>query len=203
MKEYQLQVLREKDYSVSSWEGGKTTEIYMEPREGSYQDRNFLFRISSATVELDKSIFTDLPDYDRILMTFHGDIELSHNGGEFEHFQECTPYSFDGADRTESRGRVTDFNLMLRKGRCRGLMIPLRMMGKEHTDLRSIIHELPEASLLLLYLYQGNLEIHAGMERLKLAAKESLVISGNIKDDGFLVEARDGVVAALVAVQKL
>ena len=42
-----------------------------------YADRDFLWRLSSATVELDESDFTPLPAYDRVISTLRGDMVLS------------------------------------------------------------------------------------------------------------------------------
>ena len=36
---------------VSHWSGGQTAEIALWPPQSSYADRNFLWRLSSATVE--------------------------------------------------------------------------------------------------------------------------------------------------------
>ena len=124
---------------MTAWSGGTTTELSIEPRESIYADRDFLWRLSSATVELEESDFTSLPDYDRIIMTLQGSIELRHNGGGWLELQEYEPYSFDGADDTQSIGKVVDFNLMLRKGKCQGAVIPLRMMDNESADLRGIL----------------------------------------------------------------
>ena len=35
-----------------NWASGTSTEIFIYPANGSFADRNFLFRISTATVEL-------------------------------------------------------------------------------------------------------------------------------------------------------
>ena len=58
---------------VSSWSGGTTTELSIAPENGNYQSRDFLWRLSSATVELEESTFTSLPDFDRIILTLEGD----------------------------------------------------------------------------------------------------------------------------------
>ena len=38
-------------YPVSNWSGGSTTELYLDPPQASYVQRNFGVRVSSATVE--------------------------------------------------------------------------------------------------------------------------------------------------------
>ena len=50
------------DYLTTSWSGGTTTQLTIAPAGAVYADRDFLWRVSSATVELDESDFTALPD---------------------------------------------------------------------------------------------------------------------------------------------
>ena len=59
-----------KDYKVSQWSGGSTTELYLYPEDGDYKTGNFQLRISSATVETERSEFTSLPGVERYLMIF-------------------------------------------------------------------------------------------------------------------------------------
>ena len=47
-------VRTEKDYKVSRWSGGDTTELYLYPEDGDYKSGNFQLRISSATVDVDR-----------------------------------------------------------------------------------------------------------------------------------------------------
>ena len=65
---------------VSSWSGGTTTEFSIAPENGNYQSRDFLWRLSSATVELEESTFTSLPDFDRIILTLEGEMDICHDG---------------------------------------------------------------------------------------------------------------------------
>ena len=64
---------------VSSWAGGTTTELSIAPENGNYQSRDFLWRLSSATVELEESTFTSLPDFDRIILTLEGEMDICHD----------------------------------------------------------------------------------------------------------------------------
>ena len=74
--------LRPADYTVSDWSGGRTVQLSIGPAGERYADRKFLWRISSATVELETSEFTSLPDYERLIAPIRGEMILSHNGGE-------------------------------------------------------------------------------------------------------------------------
>lgn len=71
------------DMSSSVWSGGTTTEIAIYPEKAKYAERDFVWRISTAKVELHESDFTPLPDYERLIASIDGVMLLSHekNGG--------------------------------------------------------------------------------------------------------------------------
>ena len=92
--------LTEKDYAVSRWSGGTTTQIALFPPESSYAGRDFLWRVSSAVVEDGESAFTPLPDYDRHLMLLEGSLLLRHDGGEPLPLDPYQPHAFDGGAET-------------------------------------------------------------------------------------------------------
>ena len=77
-----IQHLTPSDYITTKWSGGLTTQLGIAPASAVYADRDFLWRLSSATVEDAESDFTALPDYERLISTLEGAIELNHNGGE-------------------------------------------------------------------------------------------------------------------------
>ena len=121
--------LTPEDYITTRWSGGATTELLIRPRGAAYAQRAFLCRISSATVELDESTFTPLPDYDRLIATLEGEIDLIHDGGDSIHLRPYEVHAFDGGSDTRCQGRCRDFNLMLRKGRAKGSLLPLTVSG--------------------------------------------------------------------------
>lgn len=112
----QYRIITPEEFVTGVWSGGTTTQLAIYPPGASYADRNFIFRLSSATVDTEQSEFTHLPDYDRWLMIFEGRARLVHDS---EKEVTLNPYecdAFDGGISTVSFGRVTDYNLMLRKG---------------------------------------------------------------------------------------
>ncbi len=98
-------------------------------------DRNFIFRVYSATVELEKCDFTKLPDYNRILMILENELDLTHNGGKAIHLNTFDQNAFDGKSNTTSVGRVTDFNLMMRKGKFEGKVEHKVVNGKTEIQI--------------------------------------------------------------------
>lgn len=122
--------LTETDFVVSRWSGGFTTQLWIAPEGAVYGDRDFLWRVSSASVELDFSDFTPLADYHRWITTLDGSITLTHDGGAPIRLSPYDIHDFDGAAATSCLGRCRDFNLMLRKGQCRGAVRCLRLSGE-------------------------------------------------------------------------
>lgn len=102
---------------TTTWSGGMTTEFYIFPRDGSYKDRRFELRLSSATVDLDASDFTLLPGYDRIITPLTGGFTLTYaETGDSVTLKPLESAFFDGAWHTHSQGRAVDFNLIYKKG---------------------------------------------------------------------------------------
>ena len=162
-------VLKPADYLTTRWSGGATTQLTIAPEKAVYADRDFLWRVSSATVELDESDFTPLPDYRRFISTVRGDMTLSHNGGAPLTLRPGDIHEFDGGDDTHSIGRCTDFNLMLRKNRAEGEMRSFRFSGSAAYQAHQ------RAEMVLLYCAEGTAAVSAGPYRVQLAAGASLL----------------------------
>lgn len=136
--------------ATTAWAGGKTTELYIYPRDTLYADRQFGFRVSSATVELEQSEFTPLPGFTRHIMPLRGQMRLEHEG---HHTRALTPYEvdvFDGGWRTLSRGKCTDFNLMF-GSRWTGRLYALNLPGSIDCSAGSFtgLYALDDAGILI------------------------------------------------------
>ena len=109
------------NYIVSQWSGGTTTQVAIAPEGAVYAARDFLWRISSATVDLEESDFTPLQGVERYITPLEGSFVLAHPGAAPVMLPPLAPpYRFWGDVPTHCVGRATDFNLML-KG-CEGTM---------------------------------------------------------------------------------
>ncbi len=117
-----MKLYKQGNYSTSSWSGGKTRELAIYPEGAKYLDRDFIWRLSSASSDQEESSFTRLPDYDRILMVLEGDIVLAHGEERTVGLKQYEQDTFDGAVKTKCFGNLKlDYNLIMRKG-CRGRM---------------------------------------------------------------------------------
>ncbi|MBQ1820846.1 MAG: HutD family protein [Clostridia bacterium] len=102
--------------SVTNWSGGKTTELYLYPADGSYAERRFLFRISSASVDLPESRFTRLEGVTRYLTPLSEGFYLKRNG-QWNYLGQGNVLCFSGEDDILCRGSGRDLNLMLKGAR--------------------------------------------------------------------------------------
>lgn len=98
---------------ISKWSGGITKELYIYPEHCDFKKRDFKFRISTATTEVEESTFTKFNNMNRVISILQGKMNLKHlDHGEVT----IDPYEihrFSGDWTTYSKGRVTDFNLII------------------------------------------------------------------------------------------
>lgn len=120
-------LLTQEQYVTTSWSGGTTTQLAIEPEGAVYADRDFIWRLSSAKVELDHSDFTPLPDYNRLISIVSGEMELKIGAGDRTPLKPLQLCSFDGGTPVESWGKCSDYNLMVRKGACEGAAQGLKL----------------------------------------------------------------------------
>lgn len=116
---YSIKVIKKHMQITTVWSGGTTTQLAIYPEHAEYNKRNFLWRISTARIQDEQSLFTCLPDFWRKLMIIEGEVILEYEGS---HQVELKPYeqeSFSGGWVTRSMGKVTDFNLITAAG-CQG-----------------------------------------------------------------------------------
>lgn len=131
-----------------SWSSGSSMEILIYPSTANFRDRDFLFRISLATVEADQTVFTSLPKVMRTLMVVKGHLTLKH---EKHHTIAMKPFdqdTFSGDWDTQSAGLATNFNLMCQIGSVGVVNYLPRLAGAEITSHMS-------ADIELIYLQSG------------------------------------------------
>lgn len=101
---------------VSTWKGGKTEQLCIEPIDASLQERNFDLRISSATIDLERSEFSDFRGYRRYLMKLEGDITLLIDDKTII-IKRDEAFEFMGDEKVISISREPsrDFNVIIKK----------------------------------------------------------------------------------------
>ncbi|MFD3158110.1 HutD family protein [Haloimpatiens sp. FM7330] len=113
---YNIELIKKEQQKTSNWTGGTTTELAIYPKDSSYNERNFKWRLSSAKVEAEESTFTELKGIWRLIMVLDGKITLKHEAYYNKHLAPFQQDSFSGEWITKSCGKVRDFNLMMAEG---------------------------------------------------------------------------------------
>ena len=113
-------IIRKNKARKTVWSGGTVSELFIYPENAEFKDRDFIFRISTATVDVERSDFTFFDGYSRIIMTLDNEFILTHNDGEKVVLSRYQPHVFYGGDKTTSSGKVNDYNLIMKTGVCSG-----------------------------------------------------------------------------------
>lgn len=146
-----MKIIKWDDCKLSKWAGGETREYVIYPEDSNVVDRNFDFRISSATVELETSTFTPFNGYDRFLMILDGQLSIHHQGQYSKQLNTFYYDLFSGDWVTTSEGKVIDFNVIYK----RGLRFDFKLIdgNKEKT-----LSELTDFEFI--FILQGSLQIN-------------------------------------------
>jgi len=108
-------IIKNKDTKTTQWSGGKTTELFIYPPKSNFKNLDFDFRLSNATIEVDESDFTSLPNINRTLLLLDGELELIHKDHHSKKLEIFDTDNFNGSWETKSIGKAVDFNFMSTK----------------------------------------------------------------------------------------
>ncbi|HEM5490474.1 TPA: HutD family protein [Streptococcus suis] len=158
------------DYQETSWSGGRTTQLYLFPAQSSYGERNFQFRLSTASMDTEQSTFTSLPSYHRILLSLDQTIVLQDmNSGEQVILAPYHIHRFEGEQSIQCVGKAQDFNIIFDDS----VQADLQVMEENKWVVEC------EADFRFIYALV-NLDFHIeGWGSGHLAAKELLVVETN------------------------
>jgi environmental stress-induced protein Ves len=147
-------IIKSDAHRTSKWSGGTTTELFIDPPGTDFKLGDFRFRLSTATVESERSEFTSLPGVSRQLMILDGSISICHEGRYSKTMKKFDMDMFEGDWKTTSEGKCTDFNLMT-CGKTKGTFKSMLLQKDQ------FVHYSPEHTLdsIFIYLYSGHLQM--------------------------------------------
>lgn len=169
-----MNINRRDSFITTNWSGGTTTELRIMPEGALYSERQFDFRVSTATVDPGESRFTALPGVDRHLMILDGKIILRHAGMQDVFLEQFEQNQFDGGMTTVSfsQDEVVDFNLMLRAPYKGGLTYH---RCDSELQIQGLKIEIDETSRYRdLYCVNGPVEMVIGNRSLRLFSGDYL-----------------------------
>ncbi len=148
-----MRIITKEQQQTTKWSGGLTTDLYIYPQDAVYAERNFSYRLSTATVEIETSLFTSLPGVKRTLMVLEGKMELIHTDHHSTTLSPLMSDNFMGDWSTNSKGTCTDLNLMCR-GEAEGQLSGHRLNANESLEIEL------NGKHNYLYLYSGSLVVN-------------------------------------------
>ncbi len=176
-------IYKDQDFRKSNWTGGTTTQLAIFPEDSKYLERNFIWRLSSATCDQEETTFSRLPDYDRVLMVLEGNTVLAHQDVRVARLSELEQDRFDGGYVTKSFGKITDYNLMVAKG-CQGFLDVI-VPGETNQKLEGESFPEYECRTEALFCKEGYAAVTIGKDTQMLTPGQQLVVncSGSEKAD--------------------
>ncbi len=164
------------DYVISRWSGGVTTQIAIAPEGAVYADRRFLWRISAATVEDESSVMTSLPDYNRLIAIQKGALEMTHTGCPTVLLRPYQVYRFSGGTPTVCGGTCVDYNLMLRKDICDGVMDAVLLEAGQNWPL----NQWTDGTEVVVFCSEGQGVVVSPEEQIAMKAGEAVRFTGSV-----------------------
>ena len=107
-----IRLISKNDIKASIWSGGLTYEYLIYPETARYADRDFVFRISSATIEQEPSAFTKFKGYHRYLVMLDNCLHIEINK-EKKVYEKYEIMEFNSGDEVTSYTKGIDFNWMV------------------------------------------------------------------------------------------
>ena len=107
-----LHLLPKENCKPAVWSGGLTYEYMIYPKTANYADRDFAFRISSATIEQEPSVFTQFKGYHRYLVMLDNGLDIEINQ-EKKLYEQYEIMEFNSNDAVTSYTKGIDFNWMV------------------------------------------------------------------------------------------
>ncbi len=109
-----MKLIKKDEFKDSNWAGGITSEIFIYPEDATVGEKNFDFRISSASCNLEKSIYTNYDGFLRYISPLDNSMTITTDAKKFS-LRPFEVLFFNGKSNTFSTGDVRDFNLIYKK----------------------------------------------------------------------------------------
>ncbi len=183
-----MKILKSSDYQTSIWTGGTTTQLYIFPENEMFADKTFLFRISSAKIEMEHSDFSQFTDYKRLILTLDRTIRLRHNGGIEMELNPLQIHNFDGNWVTSSEGKCRDFNLIFRPELSGNIEVIHLKKNKKYLFCRA-----QDEQFRLTFLYKGILN----SDDILVAEEESIILKEDDKENYEFVAVEDSILISV------
>lgn len=182
------QYIKKEDFKTTDWEGGQTTELYIYPQGSSLENRDFDFRISSASFTGTESVFSDFTGYRRYITPLEGHLYLDHDKLYKRKLQPYEIESFRGFWKTRSQNSLDciDYNYIVKE------------------DARALIYILEPGSefqlrpgLILTIFSLGDLDFFIDGQKRSLQGGDLFVVETEDEEVLRIDKAKDKIIATM------
>lgn len=179
--ESEIKIISKTNILPSVWDGGKTFEYFIFPEDSVYDNRNFLFRISSASIDKTPSDFTKFKGYKRYLVMIGDELSIIRNG-EKENYSDLEIFEFNSDDEITSFSLGNDFNLMVSE-KIKFSKLLLTDSFREINNEYIFIHAIEKSKIILnengFELEKSDLLIYKNPERklIKLKSDNRVIVA--------------------------
>ncbi len=118
-------IIKKEDFITTKWAGGQTTQLAIYPEGAIFSEKDFLWRVSSATFTSTESKFSDFRGYQRYILPLEGKLSVFHEGLYNRELDKYDVEYFDGSWSTFSQNSLDcrDYNFIVKNGNLAKLQI--------------------------------------------------------------------------------
>lgn len=157
MNYYNVQLIKKEDNTPTEWYGGSSAELTTYPENSTFANRDFLWRLGYAKINIPESTFSRLSGVSRHLMVTSGKLQLTHKEHYTKTLSELDIDSFSGDFHTTTCGKCSVFNLMTREN-YKGKLFPLSIHTKRTQSFSHTVAYNEEIAAICLYPIAGKIE---------------------------------------------
>ncbi|OOM11338.1 HutD family protein [Clostridium saccharobutylicum] len=173
---YSVKLIKKEDYIPTFWSGGMATEVITYPLGSTYAEKNFLWRLGFARIDIPESTFTNLPNVSRHLMVTEGKVILTH---ENKYSKTLVPFeqdSFLGDWNTATKGNCSVFNLMTKRN-YNGELTHISIQPENDFNFKYNLSNDKNLVAICFYPLNGIFETNINNENFKICTGDLLCIN--------------------------
>lgn len=170
-----LKLISKDSNSPTEWYGGSSAELTTYPQNSSFANRDFLWRLGYAKINIPQSTFSKLCGVSRHLMVMSGKVELNHAGHYKKTLCELESDSFSGDYDTNTSGTCSVFNLMTREN-YKGLLTSMLIKPKTSQFFSKTLSYNQEIVAVCLYPISGRISTTINDEIYEVSTNDLLRI---------------------------
>lgn len=173
---YSVKLIKSENYTPTYWSGGMATELITYPEGSSYSNKDFLWRLGVAKINISESTFSSLPKVFRYLIVTEGTINLHHENKYSLTLNDFEQDTFMGDWITKTSGKASVFNLMT-KEKYRGELLYLDIpKNKQKTFSYNIAYN-KEIIAMCFYAVNGSFKTVLNNKSFEVKTNDLLTIN--------------------------